>query len=230
MEFSTETSVLLVRLSAELRNRIYEYAFTDLPQKHNHQIFTQVVELQDARPPAGALLFTCRQTYNGARGLYQTARIKYWSSTKFILLAAKHKGRSISQLVKLCNLELVKHMWITEDGSTKTEGDVSFDAGRIDGRCIDPSDFGLWRFHEISGKDLERLPLKDWSWPPPEGASSMDMGLESDVVAYSFSVNAFADRYGDGLVMSWMVADMSGLPLYPKIELCTAAANGPRYW
>lgn len=70
----------LDKLSAELRNEIYELAFTsDLDEGD------EAVELQHAMSPSNSLLWTCRQIMSEALQLYQEAVTKYWTDTPFYI-------------------------------------------------------------------------------------------------------------------------------------------------
>lgn len=69
----------LLSLSPELRNSIYEFAFTT-----NRPDVSGCVELADALGPAKDLLLTCRQIYDEAAGLQKRAHCRYWTETHFV--------------------------------------------------------------------------------------------------------------------------------------------------
>ncbi|KAK4628634.1 uncharacterized protein CLAFUR5_04634 [Fulvia fulva] len=71
------TRCRLLQLPAELRNTIYELAFT--PDHHEDED----VDLFEAKPPTNALLTACSQTYNEAAQIYKEAYRKYWTTTPF---------------------------------------------------------------------------------------------------------------------------------------------------
>ncbi|USW48804.1 hypothetical protein Slin15195_G021230 [Septoria linicola] len=68
---------LLDLLPAELRNNIYELAFTT---EHEPG---EVVALFDAKPPVKNLLSTCQTVNKEARGMYLEAYRKFWREIKF---------------------------------------------------------------------------------------------------------------------------------------------------
>ena len=65
----------LQTLPAELRNHIYELAFTSDQEEPIH--------LCKAAPPSEALQLTCHQVYNEASQIYRAAYRQYWSSSHF---------------------------------------------------------------------------------------------------------------------------------------------------
>lgn len=73
---SPGTPCYLLKLPAELRNRIYDLAFTDRGQ---------TIELFSAAPPSRALLRTCRQIYEEAASIYTAALLDpgFWSGKHF---------------------------------------------------------------------------------------------------------------------------------------------------
>ncbi|KAI5366646.1 hypothetical protein Slin14017_G042860 [Septoria linicola] len=71
--------LILDRLAAELRNSIYKLAFT--PDRDIEE-----VDFFAAAPPSSALLLTCRQIKNEARGIHRAAYRSYWRSAKFFIL------------------------------------------------------------------------------------------------------------------------------------------------
>ncbi|KAK4496208.1 hypothetical protein PRZ48_012188 [Zasmidium cellare] len=71
----SEPCLLLDKLPAELRNRVWEFAFA--PDDDSE------VELAEATPPSKNLLLTCRQIYDESYGLYQPAYRDYFRTTKF---------------------------------------------------------------------------------------------------------------------------------------------------
>ncbi|KAK5121166.1 hypothetical protein LTR85_005650 [Meristemomyces frigidus] len=69
----------LLNRPAELRNRIYELAFTT-------DIDTGVgIALGTAAGPSKALVITCRQIYSEARTLHEQASRQYWKHSTFVL-------------------------------------------------------------------------------------------------------------------------------------------------
>ncbi|KAF2768841.1 hypothetical protein EJ03DRAFT_327968 [Teratosphaeria nubilosa] len=67
----------LLELAAELRNEIWELAFTSDTESSRAQ------DLLNPSPPSSALLRTCRQIYQEAKGLHDAARQRYWSTSIF---------------------------------------------------------------------------------------------------------------------------------------------------
>ncbi|KAK4950885.1 hypothetical protein LTR10_010878 [Elasticomyces elasticus] len=71
---SDQSQCRLFTLSAELRNEIYELAFTvDMEEP---------IELLSAVPPANSLILTCRRVCNEAAGMY---RQTFWTTGHFRL-------------------------------------------------------------------------------------------------------------------------------------------------
>jgi len=65
----------LLDLPAELRNRIYELAFSTETETN----------LLEAVPPPKHLLLACRQIYQEAVGLHKIAFRSYWADTRYVL-------------------------------------------------------------------------------------------------------------------------------------------------
>lgn len=65
----------LLTLPPELRNSIWELAFTSPPS----------VDVLDTSPPSKSLLLACRQIYAEAKCLYNTQFRLYWSTTLFTI-------------------------------------------------------------------------------------------------------------------------------------------------
>ena len=90
----------LLTLPAELRNYIWELAFT--PNSSGSPWFGHDdVNLLDARAPDKALLLTCRQTYNEARGMYILARTQFWQGTRFFICCGAQTGQTA--FAEFCN-------------------------------------------------------------------------------------------------------------------------------
>ncbi|GIZ42826.1 hypothetical protein CKM354_000608000 [Cercospora kikuchii] len=73
---SQDECLFLNKLPAEMRNEIYELAFTSNEDRDE-------VELCEAQPPSPALLFTCQQIRTEAAQLYEEGSYKYWTATHF---------------------------------------------------------------------------------------------------------------------------------------------------
>jgi hypothetical protein len=87
-----------LRLSAELRNRIYELAFA--PDD-------EVVDLLDIKPAHYSLLLTSSQISAEAKGIYATARPVYWSETRFkIETDDTKKPKGMANLSSTADLDL----------------------------------------------------------------------------------------------------------------------------
>ncbi|KAK5130528.1 hypothetical protein LTR08_001958 [Meristemomyces frigidus] len=69
----------LLKLAAELRNDIYEMAFTSDDDDGVG------VDLETAAGPSKALLLTCRQIYNEARIIHKQAHQRYWQQSLFVV-------------------------------------------------------------------------------------------------------------------------------------------------
>lgn len=73
----TAPCFFLDRLPAELRNGIYELAFETRRKDGNP------TNLRRPKPPSKALLLSCRQVHQEARGLYLEAYKRYWEEGPF---------------------------------------------------------------------------------------------------------------------------------------------------
>ncbi|SMR55637.1 unnamed protein product [Zymoseptoria tritici ST99CH_1E4] len=73
----------LLMLCAEIRNDIYELAFTTDASPDEE------VDLLAASAPSGNLLRTSSQIHAEAKGLFATARDSYWSTTNFTIVDRK---------------------------------------------------------------------------------------------------------------------------------------------
>ena len=97
----TTDSCRLLNLPPELRNDIYELAFTFSCESH--------VDVPQPMLPSKALLLTCRQIYREAADLYKASFRHFWTTSKFVVedatraLALDH----VSQLNER-NIEHVK--------------------------------------------------------------------------------------------------------------------------
>ncbi|KAF2166747.1 hypothetical protein M409DRAFT_54536 [Zasmidium cellare ATCC 36951] len=69
--------LLLDKMPAEIRNRIYEYAFAPDDDKE--------VELADGTPPTIDLVLANRQIHNESIGLYALAHLDYFRNTNFCI-------------------------------------------------------------------------------------------------------------------------------------------------
>lgn len=89
----------LFKLAPELRNEIYDLAFSSDTEP------TRPVDLLQARSPSAALLLSCREIYEEAKGLYAHAIEDYWGKQHFEI--------DIDALVENGGASLPKH--ITDD-------------------------------------------------------------------------------------------------------------------
>lgn len=76
---ASEGTCRLLTIAPELRNKIYELAFT------GDDASGKMVDPFEASPPSKNLLLACRQTYEEARGIQRTAYRAYWSTTRFLV-------------------------------------------------------------------------------------------------------------------------------------------------
>lgn len=67
----------LQTIPAELRNNIYELAFTSDQEGP--------IEFCKAAPPSNALLLACKQIHNEAVQIYRAAYHRYWSTSEFVI-------------------------------------------------------------------------------------------------------------------------------------------------
>lgn len=70
-------------LPSELRNKIYEFAFTS--GQNVDEPKSDFINLLDPHPPRKALLLTSHQIHNEAKGLYKSAYQAYWTTNPFLL-------------------------------------------------------------------------------------------------------------------------------------------------
>ena len=75
---SATSSCRLLELPAELRNQIYELAFT------TDQDSEGKVDLFAGKAPTKSLLLTCRQIHSEAHGIYNTAYRRFWKESDFV--------------------------------------------------------------------------------------------------------------------------------------------------
>ncbi|KAK4892023.1 hypothetical protein LTR27_009373 [Elasticomyces elasticus] len=83
---------LFFSLPAELRNVIYELALSADSQ--------EPIDLLSACPPSNDMVTTCRQAYNEAASIHHAARLRYYSTNHFFIVA-----------VYMTALEVEPHAW-----------------------------------------------------------------------------------------------------------------------
>ncbi|KAK5121280.1 hypothetical protein LTR85_005446 [Meristemomyces frigidus] len=84
---------LLLKLPPELRNLIYELAFTTAADAG------EPINIINGRHPSPSLVLTCSQMYSEALGIYKQLWTRYWATSKFVLDADLVKGGDKEQLV-----------------------------------------------------------------------------------------------------------------------------------
>ncbi|SMR58017.1 unnamed protein product [Zymoseptoria tritici ST99CH_3D1] len=105
--------LLLTKLSAELRNVIYTFAFSS-----NNNPAKTVDVLSTTEAPNKELLCCNRQIYNEAKGIFRSAHTQFWRNTKFHLNCSvpdfpdlQHiPDRDLNRITKL----LIKRIRFTE--------------------------------------------------------------------------------------------------------------------
>ncbi|KJX98809.1 hypothetical protein TI39_contig390g00010 [Zymoseptoria brevis] len=75
----------LLQLSAELRNKMWELAFTVNDKSTRVDLFKAV-------GPSCALLLTCKKISSEATGIFKTAQHHYWEETKFKIVGNYAQG------------------------------------------------------------------------------------------------------------------------------------------
>ncbi|KAK4539752.1 hypothetical protein LTR36_010405 [Oleoguttula mirabilis] len=65
-----------LKIPPELRNMIYDLAFTSAADSEDYVYFT-------AAPPYKAIVYTCKQVYHEAKGLYRHAYRRFWTNSFF---------------------------------------------------------------------------------------------------------------------------------------------------
>ena len=83
----------LQTLPAELRNRIYELAFTCDTQED------ETTDLCTACPPNKALTLVSRQLYNEASGIYRDSYRRFWAESDFTITTTTTKE---TEAAKVC--------------------------------------------------------------------------------------------------------------------------------
>ncbi|KAK5121165.1 hypothetical protein LTR85_005649 [Meristemomyces frigidus] len=108
---SSTRSCRFLKLPPELRNRIYELAFTTEAEEGTN------INLLDAAGPTKALLLTCRQIHSEAVGFHKQAYRRYWTTSKFTLSTLNFSPRAelVSALNKLSHVDVeqIKHLLVT---------------------------------------------------------------------------------------------------------------------
>ncbi|KAF2166749.1 hypothetical protein M409DRAFT_22803 [Zasmidium cellare ATCC 36951] len=74
-----QSCLFFEKLPAEMRNTIYELAFTPAV------LSNEAVHLPDSTPPSKSLLTTCRQMHSEAKGVYRRAYRNYWTNSNFYI-------------------------------------------------------------------------------------------------------------------------------------------------
>ncbi|CAK1356838.1 hypothetical protein CB0940_11968 [Cercospora beticola] len=126
---SQNDCLVLNKLPAELRNEIYELAFTvdddeveidlsDFGPPRSPPLLTKgEVELSKARPPNNALLSTCHQIQSEATQLYKRASHKYWTDTHFFIDDLKPNGFDAAPEIE----SLKQDLWGGQNPRLKSE-------------------------------------------------------------------------------------------------------------
>lgn len=70
---------LFQQLPPEVRNQIYEYAFTTYKSRHKALVTAAI------KRPDNNFLITCQRGFAEANGIYQVARTTYWEKSTFYL-------------------------------------------------------------------------------------------------------------------------------------------------
>ncbi|KAK4619480.1 hypothetical protein CLAFUW4_10785 [Fulvia fulva] len=128
-------------LPAELRNEIYELAFTSAHDSVNNE----AIDIRETSPPSKALLFAGRQTYNEAAKIYQEAYRKYWVEPHFELDVDKtpltEDGREAIQGVNAADMAHITNLIIKGTPITRGRRNSYIDLHRLS--------YG-WRYEAIT--------------------------------------------------------------------------------
>ncbi|CAK1356839.1 uncharacterized protein RHO25_008987 [Cercospora beticola] len=158
--------LFLDKLPAELRNLIYEMAFTSDDNSAD-------VELCDAQPPNNALLSTCQQIRSEASQLYDALLHEYWTQTHFIVKAHEawaDRRLSVELLTGgLCSgrsqkffnrrLDLIRHIQVISAGIDEDTWD----------KYVYMHDIGIWHWYMQVGDDWLH---RGYVWFQPEETSN----------------------------------------------------------
>ncbi|KAK3620365.1 hypothetical protein LTR56_023451 [Elasticomyces elasticus] len=146
----------LLSLSPEMRNKIYEFAFTSN---------APAVDFFKPTPPTKALLLSCKQIWQEAKGLHKAAYRTYYESTTFVI---EHSEVEKTTYDMPCTDEDLSHMRHVALLTT---------AGRMMDRFAEK--VWMWKpFESDQQLRLERSTLQAY-WhervPPPESRTASQM-------------------------------------------------------
>ncbi|KAK4950875.1 hypothetical protein LTR10_010868 [Elasticomyces elasticus] len=151
-----EQQCALLSLSPEMRNKIYELAFTSNAPE---------VDFFKPAPPTKALLLSCKKFWQEAKGLHKAAYHTYYESTTFVI---EHSEVTKTTYDMPCTDEDLMHMRNVALLTT---------AGRIRDRFAEET--WLWKpFESDQQVRLERSTIQAW-WhervPSPETRTAAQM-------------------------------------------------------
>ncbi|KAK4619634.1 hypothetical protein CLAFUW4_11004 [Fulvia fulva] len=116
-------------LAAELRNEIYELAFTS----DTGPSLDSTIDLRDTSPPSKALLLVCRKFHNEAYQIYREAYRSYWREQHFSLNLTKrpfntnrNEWHHMLASIDAVDLAHIKHLHITGATNARCFDDVEF--------------------------------------------------------------------------------------------------------
>lgn len=140
----------LLQLPAELRNAIYELAFTT---KHD---LDEKVDLLAAKPPDGkALLATCRQVYNEACELYKTKYREFWTTSSFVVTVNGVPVRNQVASPKTADIENISTLEVVLGSFGHSDIRQRFNiytlVDKRGGWCVDGRDY-IWAGYGAGGR------------------------------------------------------------------------------
>ncbi|KAK4616171.1 hypothetical protein CLAFUW4_09742 [Fulvia fulva] len=158
----------LLALPAELRNEIFELAFTT----DNHE---DSIDLCRAIHPSKSLLLTCHQVHAEALQIYQDAYRKYWSENTFtIKLNNKHdfaRAKERVTILKEDDLQDIQALTITTS-TLRGREQITWTATLVDSR-------GLWLCTATSPSTVLRRDHQVYRRLTPTGTDHWQTGVRS---------------------------------------------------
>jgi hypothetical protein len=143
---STETCRFL-GLAAELRNKIYEYAFTTPADADEEEI--DLLESPD-HVPSKSLLLACRKIHEEAAGIYKDSFRRYWTEGNFVVeVAGAYNFRKYISELSFDGLDHITkatltHTYESEYGGGMSKGGWAYNGGNA------------WKFQEVETRKNAR--------------------------------------------------------------------------
>ncbi|KAK5719267.1 hypothetical protein LTR15_007790 [Elasticomyces elasticus] len=182
---AAEQQCALLSLSPEMRNKIYELAFTSNAPE---------VDSFKPAPPTKALLLSCKKVWQEAKGLHKAAYRTYYESTTFVI---EHSEVTKTTYDMPCTDEDLSHM--RNVALLTTAGGIMdrFAQKIWIGKCFD----------DDQQVRLERSTLQARYWheklPPPEADSGLEMRELDDRADEALMCCVLYSGKPGGAISSW---------------------------